>query len=90
MKFGIGDRVRTRANASPHTRMPEYLAGRRGEIERVLGIFPFADERANGNRDAKQALYTVRFRGDDVWEEDSARTTSISADLFESYMEADV
>jgi nitrile hydratase len=79
MLFAVGDRVRTRPNHAPHTRLPGYLEGRSGEIERVLGVFPFADARAIGNRDAKEMLYTVRFHTDDA---------SICADLFEPYLEA--
>jgi nitrile hydratase subunit beta len=81
MAFTVGDRVRTRSTGALHTRLPGYLEGRCGAIERVVGTFPFADECALGNRDVKQALYTVRFDDDD---------TSISADLFESYLEDDV
>jgi len=78
--FSVGDRVRTHVNPAPHTRLPRYLEGRHGRVARFVGVVPFADERAIGNGDAKQALYTVCFHGDDV---------SIMADLFESYLEAD-
>jgi nitrile hydratase subunit beta len=88
MSFNLGDRVRTRLhNPGGHTRLPAYLRGRVGRIERVVGAFPFADERASGRADApSQTLYTVCFTGNDVWG-DGAQAATISADLFESYLE---
>lgn len=88
MAFELGDRVRTRLNnPEGHTRLPAYLRGRIGYIERVVGAFPFSDERASGRADAPaQTLYTVRFAGSDVWGRD-AQDAVISADLFESYLE---
>lgn len=88
MGFSLGDRVRTRLNnPEGHTRLPAYLRGRVGRVESVVGAFPFADERASGNIDAApQMLYTVCFAGRDVWG-DAAQAATISADLFESYLE---
>jgi nitrile hydratase subunit beta len=87
MRFNLGDRVRTRLNnPEGHTRLPAYLRGRSGRIERVIGAFPFADDRAVGRGSAAQMLYTVRFAGSDVWGDD-AQAATISADLFESYLE---
>ncbi|MGZ3497992.1 MAG: SH3-like domain-containing protein [Vulcanimicrobiaceae bacterium] len=81
--------MRTRlGNPVGHTRLPGYLRGRPGRIEAVIGRFPLADQRALGKRDAeKQPLYTVRFDARDVWGDDAPRETSITADLFESYLE---
>jgi nitrile hydratase subunit beta len=88
MRYSLGDRVRTRLNnPEGHTRLPAYLRGRVGRIERVVGAFPFADERASGRDDAAvQTLYTVCFAGSDVWGDD-AQAATISADLFEPYLE---
>lgn len=87
MGFNLGDCVRTRLNVPEgHTRLPAYLRGRTGRIERVVGAFPFADDRASGRVSAAQTLYTVCFAGRDVWGDD-AQAATISADLFESYLE---
>ncbi|HEY1977818.1 MAG TPA: SH3-like domain-containing protein [Candidatus Baltobacteraceae bacterium] len=87
MSFNLGDRVRTRLNnPEGHTRLPAYLRGRTGRIERVIGAYPFADERALAGTAAVQTLYTVCFAGIDVWGDD-AQAATISADLFESYLE---
>lgn len=88
MSFSLGDRVRTQLkNPQGHTRLPAYLRGRVGRIERIVGAFPFPDERALGCADVpSQMLYTVCFTGSDVWG-DGAQAAAISADLFESYLE---
>jgi hypothetical protein len=87
MRFNLGDSVRTHLNdPAGHTRLPAYLRGRVGRIERIVGAFPFADERASGRAAAPQTLYTVTFIGRDVWGVD-AQAATISADLFESYLE---
>lgn len=88
LSFSLGDRVRTRPHSfEGHTRLPAYLRGRIGRIERVVGEFPFADERAMGRADVpSQTLYTVCFAGSDVWG-DGAQAAAIFADLFEAYLE---
>lgn len=88
MTFNPGDRVRT-SNANPdgHTRVPAYLRAREGMVLRVLGAFPFPDERARGDREARKSiLYTVQFGGEAVWG-DGGEGVTICADLFEPYLE---
>jgi nitrile hydratase len=85
MTFRVGDVVRTRApREDGHTRLPRYLARRRGTIEAVHGPFALPDERARGV-DARQALYTVVFDAREIW---GGEAFSIAADLFEAYLEA--
>jgi nitrile hydratase subunit beta len=92
-RFRPGDRVRTRAkNPEGHTRLPRYLCDRSGTIEVVHGIYPLPDERALGVELAKckkEMLYTVLFEGGEVWRERTAEPLSISADLWDSYLEAE-
>ena len=87
--FQPGDRVRTRV-MSPrgHTRLPLYLRGRPGRIERVLGPLPFADARARGDRTATDVAYTVRFASVDLWGADADPHGSVCADLYDAYLEA--
>ncbi len=89
MGFEVGAPVRARAQRRDgHTRLPGYLQRRSGVVERVLGTFPFADDRAAGRCDApKRLLYTVRFAANDVWA-DAPRGDTLCADLFEDYLEA--
>jgi nitrile hydratase subunit beta len=90
-RFQRGDVVRTRAtNPEGHTRLPRYLCDRRGTIEAVHGLFLLPDDRARGvtvASSAKQALYTVVFDGREVWRERTSEPLSLSADLWDSYLE---
>ena len=48
-RFKLGQRVRTRRTAAEHhTRLPGYVRGKRGVVERVLGAHVFADSHAQG------------------------------------------
>jgi nitrile hydratase len=86
--FAVGERVRTRLmNPAGHTRLPQYLRGRPGRIEYILGELAFPDLRAAGVASATDVAYTVRFSTDDVWGLDGDAHGSICADLFESYLE---
>ena len=90
-RFRSGDWVRTRdVNPEGHTRLPRYLCGRRGTIEAVHGVYPLPDERARGVSLAnctKEVLYTVVFDGREVWRERCSEPLSLSADLWDSYLE---
>ena len=87
--FAPGDRVRARVMNPPgHTRLPRYLRGRPGRIERVLGTMAFSDRRAAGENGATETVYTVRFATVDIWGDDAEPNGSVCADLFESYLEA--
>jgi nitrile hydratase len=90
-RFRAGDSVRTRAaNPEGHTRLPRYLCDRRGTIEALHGLYPLPDERALGVNVAsctKEMLYTVVFDGREVWREGTSEPVSISADLWDSYLE---
>lgn len=97
-RFQVADAVRTRGTCTPeHTRLPQYLCGKRGRIEAVHGLVPLADERAHGGERAarapKQALYTVVFAGHEVWGDTDEGGTcggvTISADLWDGYLEPD-
>jgi hypothetical protein len=86
--FAPGDRVRTRVMSPPgHTRLPLYLRGRPGRIERVLGVLPFADACARGERAATELAYTVRFASADLWGADADPHGSVCADLYGAYLE---
>ncbi len=88
-RFKPGDKVRTR-NMHPtgHTRLPRYLRGHLGEIVRLHGAHVFPDTNAHGKGENPQALYTVKFSARDVWGEARHPRDTVSADLWESYLES--
>ncbi len=85
--FGIGDRVRTRAHGIPtHTRLPAYVRGRNGTIERYCGNHVLPDASAVG-RERAEPLYTVMFDAGELWPEAKGRRERVHLDLWESYLE---
>ena len=85
--FKAGDKVRARnINPHTHTRLPRYVRGHVGVIERVIGCHVFPDSNAGGNENP-QWLYTVRFGGCELWGPDGDPTTVVSVDAWEPYLE---
>ena len=87
-RFGVGDAVRARVmNPTGHTRLPRYLRGRTGRVERVFGAHVFPDRNAHGGGDDPQWLYSVRFDAAEIWGPEGRRGDEILADLWEPYLE---
>jgi nitrile hydratase beta subunit len=87
-RYQIGDRVRaTNTNPPGHTRLPRYVRGRFGTVDRIHGYHVFADSSAAGQGENPQWLYAVRFSGSELWGEDADRRLGISIDAFEPYLE---
>jgi nitrile hydratase len=87
-KFKPGDRVRAK-NIHPvtHTRLPRYVRGHAGVIERVQGCHVFPDSAATESGENPQWLYTVVFDGAELWGADADPTVKISIEAFEPYLE---
>lgn len=87
-RFAVGDRVRAK-NMHPvsHTRLPRYVRGHVGTVERVHGCHVFPDTNARGEGENPQWLYAVRFDGRELWGPDGDPTAMISIDAFEPYLE---
>ncbi len=85
-RFAPGDRVRTRSFDPPHhTRLPRYARGQVGEVVDVHGVWPLADDRAQGKPDPRtEPVYTVRLASRRLWGEGIHWVT---VDLWQSYLE---
>ncbi len=88
-RFKIGDRVRAR-NIHPrsHTRLPRYVRGHVGAIERMHGCHVFPDAIVASGAEDPQWLYTVTFEGAALWGPDAEPGLRISIDAFEPYLDA--
>lgn len=87
-RFGPGQAVRMRADAVPHhTRLPGYVRGRRGVVERVHGVHVFADAHAQGLGEQPQWLYTVVFDGGELWGAEATPGLRVSVDAWEAYLQ---
>ena len=88
-RFKVGQLVRTRAQAADHhTRLPGYLRGKTGSIDRVLGTHVFADAHARGLGEDPRWLYTVVFDAAELWGTGATPRHRVSFDAWEPYLVA--
>jgi nitrile hydratase subunit beta len=84
--FVVGDSVRVKTMyPAGHTRLPRYIRGKCGVIERFYGFQNLQDATTQTN-DPPQAVYAVRFDGRQVWGDDAEAQTSLCIDMWESYL----
>lgn len=87
-RFAAGDQVRARnINPEGHTRLPRYVRGHVGTIERDHGAHVFPDSNARSIGEAPQTLYTVRFAARELWGEAANPADHVSLDLWADYLE---
>lgn len=87
-RFKAGDRVRAKnIHPATHTRLPRYVRGHVGTVERAHGCHVFPDTAANDAGEHPQWLYTVVFDGVELWGAESDPTLKVSVDAFEPYLE---
>lgn len=87
-RFKAGDRVRARTmNPVGHTRLPRYVRGRRGVIDRDHGVFIFPDAHAAGLGKRPQHCYSVRFEARELWGPEAPARDAVYVDCFEAYLE---
>ena len=87
-RFAVGDTVRAR-NIHPegHTRLPRYVRGHVGTIERDHGAHVLPDSHAHAAGEAPQTLYTVRFAARELWGTARNEGDAVYLDLWESYLD---
>jgi len=87
-KFKIGDAVTARnINPSGHTRLPRYLRGKSGTIEKDHGVFGLPDSMAHGGGQAAQHVYCVRFSAREVWGASAAPRDGFYVDMWDDYLD---
>jgi nitrile hydratase beta subunit len=86
--FRAGQRVRARnLNPAGHTRLPRYVRGKPGTIDRDHGVFVFPDTNAHFLGEQPQHVYSVRFAARDLWGEQAAPRDAVYVDLWDAYLE---
>lgn len=87
-RFNTGDRVRAKnMHPTSHTRLPRYVRGHPGVVERVRGCHVYPDSHATSGDENPQWLYTVRFDARELWGSDADANLTVSVDAFEPYLE---
>ena len=87
-RFKPGDRIHARnINPPGHTRLPRYVRGKEGVVERDRGVFHFPDTRVGGQGDQPQHLYSVRFSARELWGDEAPAKDSPMIALWDEYMD---
>jgi nitrile hydratase len=88
-RFRAGDPVQAR-NVHPvgHTRLPRYVRGRRGVVDRDHGVFVFPDTNALGLGPKPQHVYAVRFPARELWGAVAPARDAVYVDLWDDHLEA--
>jgi nitrile hydratase len=87
-RFAAGDRVVAR-NLNPvgHTRIPRYVRGRQGVVDRDHGVFIFPDAHAAGAGQKPQHVYSVCFTARELWGPDGHPRDRVHVDLWDDYLD---
>jgi nitrile hydratase subunit beta len=87
-RFKLGQQVRAKdMHPSGHTRLPRYVRGRVGTVERIQPAAVLPDTNAHFQAENAQHCYQVAFGSRDLWGAD-AEDFVLHIDLFDSYLEA--
>ena len=87
--FAVGQAVRARNIHPPgHTRLPRYVRGRVGVVERLHGVHVLPDANAHGRGERPEPLYGVFFAAEELWGADPPlRGDGVHLDLWQSYLD---
>jgi nitrile hydratase subunit beta len=87
-RFSPGDPVVAK-NVHPrtHTRLPRYVRGKRGVVERLNGAYALPDRNALGLGQHPEYVYSVRFEARELWGTGAPPRDRVYIDLWETYLE---
>lgn len=87
-RFAVHQRVRARTmHPVSHTRLPRYVRGKIGTVERDHGVYVFPDTNALFRGENPQHVYSVRFAARELWGDQASRRDSVYLDLWDEYLE---
>ena len=90
MTYEPGDRVRVLPSEKPgHVRTPDYLKGKSGWVESLIGAFSNPEELAYGLSGLPERhLYKVGFRQADLWYDyEGPAEDRLYVDVYEHWLE---
>jgi nitrile hydratase subunit beta len=86
--FQVGQHVRVRnINPVTHTRLPRYVRGKVGTIERDRGVATLPDTNVYGLGENPQHVYSVRFSARELWGDQVPTQDAVFVELWDSYLE---
>jgi hypothetical protein len=87
-RFKPGTKVLVRnINPVSHTRLPQYVRGKHGVIQRDHGVFVFPDTNAVLSGEKPQHVYSVMFSARELWGAEAPEKDKLYIDLFDDYMD---
>jgi len=87
-QFQIGQHVRARnIHPATHTRLPRYVRGKSGVVDRDHGVFVFPDSNARGLGEKPQHVYSVRFAARELWGEQASPKDTVVVAMWDDYLE---
>jgi len=87
-RFQIGQHVRARnINPVTHTRLPRYVRGKAGTIERDRGVATLPDTNVYGLGEKPQHVYSVRFSARELWGDQAPAQDAVYVELWDDYLE---
>ena len=87
-RFEVNQRVRARTmHPAGHTRLPRYVRGKIGTVERDHGIYVFPDTNALFLGENPQHVYSVRFAARELWGNQASPRDAVYLDLWDDYLE---
>lgn len=88
--FAVGQRVRIAARTPPvHHRVPSYVKGRTGVVERVCGLHGEPEKFIRGDGKPLQRIYRVRIPQSDLWQPyEGSDQDKLEIEIFEHWLEA--
>ena len=91
-RFQTGDRVKVRGQSTAgHTRLPGYVRGKNGIVQRIYGIHKFQDVSPDGTSlGGPQPLYSICFEAFELWGASAGANETVYIDLWESYLQQSV
>lgn len=88
--FEAGQRVRIHDRTPPvHHRVPSYVKGHVGTVERVCGMHGEPEKFIRGDGNPRQRIYRIKIQQENLWREyqGSARDC-LEVEIFEHWLEA--
>jgi nitrile hydratase subunit beta len=88
-RFAPGDPVVARnINYMGHTRLPRYVRGKQGVIQRDWGAYPLPDSIVHGGGERSQHVYSVVFAARELWGPNASARDKVHIDLWDDYLES--
>ncbi len=89
-RFTKGQRVRIADRTPPvHHRVPSYVKGQVGIVERVCGMHPEPEKCIRGDGKPFQRIYRVRIPQNDLWAPyEGTNGDKLEIEIFEHWLES--